>query len=98
MKSRTRNVIVTLLTAVASGAMPLAASADSTSCPDKIVVGNQGNYQQYGYFNRAKIESAKIPTGPGPKYTCTFESQYGMTDQAHGLNADELIQSVGTGW
>ena len=96
MENRARKVLVALLVAVAGVAAPLSAFADS--CPDKIVVGNQGGYDQYAYFNRARIASAAIPTGPGPKYTCTFEGHNGMVDQAHGLSANEFIQSVGSGW
>lgn len=96
MKNRARKAFVTLLIAAAGGAVPLSAFADS--CPDKIVVGHEGGYDQYAYFNSARIASAIIPTGPGPKYTCTFEGHNGMVDQAHGLSANELIQSVGSGW
>jgi hypothetical protein len=87
---------VTLLVAVGGGA-PLSAFADS--CPDKIVVGKRGDgTDEYGYFNNARIASAAIPTGPGAKYVCTYESHYGMRDESHQLNANELIQSVAAAW
>jgi hypothetical protein len=96
MTSRIRNAIFTLLVGVPSIVAPFSVFADS--CADKIVVGQTGPNQQYGYFNRARIASANIPTELGAKYTCTYESQYGMSDQAHGLDGNELILSVGTGW
>jgi hypothetical protein len=61
-------------------------------------VGKRGNFDEYGFFNRARIASAKIPTGPGAKYECEFESHNGMIVQAHGLDANELISSIGNGW
>jgi len=96
MKSRIRNAIFTLMVGVASIVAPFSVFADT--CADKIVVGQAGPNEQYGYFNRARIASANIPTELGAKYTCTYESQYGMADQAHGLDGNELILSVGTGW
>jgi hypothetical protein len=96
MNGRTRMLCVTLLVAV-GGAVPLSALAES--CPDKIVVGKRGDgTDEYAFFNRARIASAKIPTEPGAKYECTYESQSGMRSQPHGLAANELIKSVGTGW
>jgi hypothetical protein len=86
---------VALLVAVGGGA-PLSALAES--CPDKIVVGKRGDFDVYGFFNKGRIASAAIPSGPGAKYVCTYETQTGMKDEPHQLNANQLIQSIGTGW
>ena len=96
MKDRTRIMCAALLVAVGGGA-PLSAFAES--CPQQIVVGKRGDgTDEYGYFNNARIASAAIPTGPGAKYQCIYESHNGMVPQDHQLNANELIQSIATGW
>jgi hypothetical protein len=93
MKSRTQIVtFVILLVAVESGA---AAFAD---CPTQIVIGTGPKGQELAYFNRATIHSANIPTEPGVKYECVFESHNGMVPQDHALSANEFIKSIGTGW
>ena len=97
MKSRIRKVMFVILwVAVESGVAPISAFAD---CPAQIVVSNRpGGQNELAYFNRAKIYSANIPTEKGVKYQCTFQGHNGMTDQDHGLDPNEFIKSVGTGW
>jgi hypothetical protein len=99
MKSKNLKCWLSLV-AVASVAVCLSAlaSPDVTSCPDRIVVGQRGPYDEYAYFNRAKIDSADIPSEPGIKYTCTYEGHSGMQDRNHTLNANEFVKSLGTGW
>jgi hypothetical protein len=83
MKSKNLKSVCYLLGAVASGAVPVAASADQKSCPDRIVVGKHGPYDEYAYFNKGTTYSASIPSKPGEK---TVYSKLNETDRRQAMS------------
>jgi hypothetical protein len=98
MKSKNLKRVCYLLVAVASGAVPVAASADQKSCPDRIVVGKHGPYDECAYSHDGTIYSASIPSKPGIKFTCTYEGRNGMLAKNYTLELSEFIGSLGYRW
>jgi hypothetical protein len=55
MKSKNLKSVCYLLVAVASGAVSVAASADQKSCPDRIVIGKHGPYDEYVTLTKVQL-------------------------------------------